>query len=482
MRTFEFHDGKSGKFWNIELQGHKFTVTFGKLGAKGQTQTKEFADAAAAQKAHDKLVKEKLAKGYVETTATPSAGGAALRQALEDALAADFDDVGAHMAYADWLMEQGDPKGEFIQVQLALEDESRSKKERDKLRQREKALLRQHGRQWLGSLAEHLIDWKGVELPPHNAEWRRLFAEAFEQAELKEVEADLRSWRQPYYAFQFARGWLTALGVGRLTEEFAGVLARAPAARLLRRLSVPTGADTGDRIIVPPLAPFAEAAWVANLRAFQIGHPQDACYVGAEGAVDVIGRMTRLEELRLFAHHVETERLFALESLGHLRVLEVNHLAEYPLEVLAGNAALKDLEELSLWPHMVEPFDERRVYITAEGARALIRSPHLPRLRVLELRNSALGDEGCAEIVRSGLLKRLKVLNLTNGLVTDAGARALAACPDLKDLELLNVSGNMLTEAGLAALRATGPRVESSRQYGEVPLDEVSYVWEGDME
>ena len=67
MRTFTYSDAKSHKFWNIELQGNAFTVTFGRIGTAGQMQTKEFADAAKAQKEHDKLVKEKLAKGYVET-------------------------------------------------------------------------------------------------------------------------------------------------------------------------------------------------------------------------------------------------------------------------------------------------------------------------------------------------------------------------------------------------------------------------------
>jgi predicted DNA-binding WGR domain protein len=68
MRTFEFKDDKSNKFWNIELKGSKFNVTFGKIGTKGQTQTKEFDDAKKAKAAHDKLVTEKTDKGYVETT------------------------------------------------------------------------------------------------------------------------------------------------------------------------------------------------------------------------------------------------------------------------------------------------------------------------------------------------------------------------------------------------------------------------------
>ena len=42
MRTFEFRDAKSYKFWNVELQGQRLTVTYGRIGAKGQEQVKEF--------------------------------------------------------------------------------------------------------------------------------------------------------------------------------------------------------------------------------------------------------------------------------------------------------------------------------------------------------------------------------------------------------------------------------------------------------
>jgi len=65
-RRFEFNDSKSSKFWEIEVTGTQFAVRYGKIGTAGQTQTKEFADAAAAGKAADKLTAEKIAKGYQE--------------------------------------------------------------------------------------------------------------------------------------------------------------------------------------------------------------------------------------------------------------------------------------------------------------------------------------------------------------------------------------------------------------------------------
>jgi uncharacterized protein (TIGR02996 family) len=456
MRTFELRDDKSAKFWNIELQGNRYVVSFGKAGKKGQTQRKEFADADTARKAHDKLIQEKLAQGYVETTPKPAAGRS-LREALEAALVENPDDLAAHRAYADHLMEQGDPRGEFIQVQLRLEEPTCTGPQREHLQKREQEMLRAHAGEWLGGLAPFLLE---QEDSPQET-FARLFGDG------------------PAPPFRFERGWLTFVRIERLSAAFVQAFNANPLLRLLRHLVIPRR-DWDAEGYEEHLALLAQSPYLGNVRRFQLGADDDQCHMPGEAAVDLVRQMPKLEELRLYAHNVDTATLFAL-PLPRLRLLEVYHLHDYRLEVLADNATLVNLEHLSFWPHMLEPGDTG-AYITAEAARALVRSPHLPRLRVLELRNSDLGDGGCEEIVRSGLLKRLKVLNLTNGRVTDAGARALAACPDLKNLELLNVNGNMLTDAGLAALRATGIRVESAHQHGEAPLEEVSYLWEGDME
>ena len=62
---FEYSDGGSNKFWDIERAGATLTIKFGKIGAAGQTQLKTFGSDAEAIKAHDKLVAEKTKKGYV---------------------------------------------------------------------------------------------------------------------------------------------------------------------------------------------------------------------------------------------------------------------------------------------------------------------------------------------------------------------------------------------------------------------------------
>src|SRR5262249_37599780 len=47
-RRFELTDGTSSKFWEVDLRGSVLVVTFGRIGAAGQTKPKPFANAEAA--------------------------------------------------------------------------------------------------------------------------------------------------------------------------------------------------------------------------------------------------------------------------------------------------------------------------------------------------------------------------------------------------------------------------------------------------
>jgi predicted DNA-binding WGR domain protein len=64
MPRYEFSEGTSNKFWEINLSGKSFTTTYGKIGTGGQTTIKQFKSDADAKKEYDKLVAEKVKKGY----------------------------------------------------------------------------------------------------------------------------------------------------------------------------------------------------------------------------------------------------------------------------------------------------------------------------------------------------------------------------------------------------------------------------------
>jgi hypothetical protein len=381
-------------------------------------------------------------------------------------------------------MEEGNARGELVQVQLALEDSGRPAEERRQLRQREGELLKQHARQWLGDLGRFFDGpWSGPDKPYH---------------------------------YQFVRGWLDLLRVLPFPDAILAALARSPEARLLRRLEVvydmryhpfefdqftngPNAALTGNETpnesyeeaaLLPPLL---GSPYLSNLRAFKFGfsdtgHPpghstmislfQDC---NAEQVIELLRKCSRLEELYLNTSLPGIDRLFALPTLGNIRVLQYyygsdytanNPAGPYPLASLANNASLKRLTTLRLHPG-------REATIDLAGFDAILRSPHLPSLSHLQVRMTTFGDQACASIVESGILKRLKVLDMGHGNLTDTSARQLAACADLKNLEVLDVSRNALTDDGVAALRGAGIQVVADEQHG---AGDEEYLFEVDLE
>jgi predicted DNA-binding WGR domain protein len=66
-RRLEFVEGTSRKFWQIRREGPDVVIAFGRIGTTGQSQRKQFADAGHAQAEIEKLVAEKLRKGYLDT-------------------------------------------------------------------------------------------------------------------------------------------------------------------------------------------------------------------------------------------------------------------------------------------------------------------------------------------------------------------------------------------------------------------------------
>src|SRR5262249_55975712 len=128
-----------------------------------------------------------------------------MREAFEQAIEDSPDDPASYAAYGDWLAERGDPRGELIQVQLALEGPPRKGRRRQQLKRREKRLLEAHQREWLGPLAPVLLD-----PPPEPAD-----------PILSDVPED-------NYEYRFARGFLHALRIKHLTVPMARALRDAP--------------------------------------------------------------------------------------------------------------------------------------------------------------------------------------------------------------------------------------------------------------
>lgn len=65
-KHLKYIDGNSDKFWQIEVVGAAYTVTYGRNGTSGTSQTKTFTDNDECLKMAEKLLNDKIKKGYSE--------------------------------------------------------------------------------------------------------------------------------------------------------------------------------------------------------------------------------------------------------------------------------------------------------------------------------------------------------------------------------------------------------------------------------
>lgn len=387
-----------------------------------------------------------------------------MRQVLEAALGESPDDLAAHMAFGDYLAERGDPLGEFIQVQLGLEDTRLPAERRAELKRREKELLAAHQVEWLGPFA-------------------RLFGGG--------ARNDC-TWR---------RGWLDEVRIGSLGEDEARLLRGCPAARLLRSLNLPhvrhrlvqqRGHDEEDEEDeeaeelprqdapgqlhlfeegaaqapapprperpISPLVLLAGAAFLPNLRQLQVGPPEAGMDEEEEapgtslglGTLLEGGAVARLEVLSVGAPGARAQELFTAR-MPRLHTLLLHRVSgRLPLRLLANNPGMPALRVLHIHPgrHVSE------TVLETDDVLAFARSPHFPALRELHLRGHDLGVDGCQAFGDSGIFRRVRKLDLSRGTITDRGARVLARCRDIPRLESLTLLYNSLSERGIARLQA----------------------------
>jgi hypothetical protein len=229
-----------------------------------------------------------------------------------------------------------------------------------------------------------------------------------------------------------------------------------------------------------------------HIRKFYWGwHPEEPensddyyynCHMTGDHVYDFVKQMPEIEELRACAHVRDAKKLVSL-AMPNLRLFQLYHGWDFPLDKLAANKSLTKLETILCHPHGHEGGDAP--YIRRRHIKAICESPYLKKLQHLRLRSSDIGDEGVKDIVESGMLRQLKVLELQLGIISDVGAKMLAECPDVKNLTLLNVSHNALTDNGIKLLQQTGINVIAKNMHEQTsydPDDENEFLWQGDAE
>ncbi|MEZ4237041.1 MAG: TIGR02996 domain-containing protein [Myxococcota bacterium] len=336
--------------------------------------------------------------------------------ALEAAVVADPDRVDAFLVYGDWLLEQGDPRGQLSTLDRALADDPWGDRGAA-LRAERSALFEAHRDELLGPLAEH-VDERRLRVT-----WAHGF--------LREARV----------------GWRPAsVHAGEDPFDVLTTLLAHPSARLLHTLTL------GPAEALPALVDALVAAPPPALRRLTIGVGAGrAPYFADVGALSALSdAVPNLRELviRGTTASLGALALPALERLDLGATVDLVDLAHFPA-----------LRALSLWG----PGDDRVAWLA--GARNPL---------ALGLHDDEAANETVRELLASPL--RPTALDLSMSGLTQGGA-LLSAAPRLRDVPV-DVSLNRLTADTCRRLQGALPQIalggQASRREAAALLERVT--------
>ncbi len=320
----------------------------------------------------------------------PTTNGGAL---LEAVLAARDDDR-PRLVYADWLSEQGDPRGEFIAVQCARARMEADAPGQQALKEREYTLLSSHEEQWRTALGEDVVS---VTFRRGFVEEATLFAQSF----VERAEA------------MFALEPLRTVRVTDPGEEGAAQLAASPMVKRLEGLRLGNSSGGAERGIgVEGLSVLLGSRNLGGLTWLSF----------EEQFLDDLGAIA-----------IARAGPTSMPALRSLRIVG-DSVSAIGVEALCSTRWFRRLREVSLKSNAL-----REV-----GAEALAFAPGAGAWEELNLDENLLGDAGARALAAHERLEALARLSLQRNHIGPAGAQVLLDSPKLKGLKSLRLEGNRL--------------------------------------
>jgi hypothetical protein len=361
---------------------------------------------------------------------------------LEAALVEAPDELPRYRAWAAHLRTAGDPRGELIELQVALFEARRAHILR---------LLDERGWGWLGERAEEL------DVRPEELLGSRAMDLMFVLSSVRAPEMEAEWTRSEAIIERHRFAWLGVTGAAQLRWKLGYVhsvkiqdevesalatwrhVAAQPVGRLVRGLSfaVSSHPQLIDGLVETPLP-----APVSQLRLLALG----ASPRGTLALEPLYPQVPHLRALFIsLQDRLELGRL-QLPAMRNLHFvgsgLGIAELAPTNVRVIA-RADWPSLQRLVL-DLRARGSHERT---TVDDLAPLWRDERAPGLIALGLQNAPCANALPAELARSPLLPHLKLLDLSTLLgardgLTDAGAEALLAhAPAFAHLDHLNLSG-----------------------------------------
>jgi uncharacterized protein (TIGR02996 family) len=349
----------------------------------------------------------------------------------------DPDDDRPRMVYADWLLREGDPRGELIAVQCTLARHASTNEDvgpLDPLEWRERTLLKTYGKSWTIDAETRLKYWgefgfrRGfIEHLTFNGGFQDTYEKVREAAPLLRALAvagldDLAS--SP--ALEDIEELTIRSGFPKLREVEA--LAMSPHISKLRRLGF-VYANPSQREV------FAFVALPLQLEELSMGFYGEPFYgrLMLEQLAKTPQRRA-LKTLRIRWHR----RLAVIKELGNsLPNLEILHLENADLSAEDLYAIVQAFPKLTT----LDIGDNDQRVASLDLARLLAEAPALRRLRLSRL---GLADTQVAALAGSPDAQRLVQLDLSSNQLTSGGADRLAESPHLGNVRRLNLAANTI--------------------------------------
>jgi uncharacterized protein (TIGR02996 family) len=350
------------------------------------------------------------------------------------------------LVFADWLEEQGEPRGEFIRIQCALAHMEMNDDRLPELIAREQALLLEHGDEWLGRLKLMVDDYcfrRGF-VERVSLQGRHFLGDAvelFERAPIRELG-------------------LTHLGMGRFpATELAAVT------QLTRLNTLELSGVAGDERINTIL----QSKHLKQITRLQL----DNVRCGKQALETIFGgNFPRLAALELIGDELGAYSRIVCSPKISLR--------EYSIKSMSGALNRDDVIKLARAKNLagLTVLDLRESKVQVPGATAIANSKVLKNLQVVGLRGCSIGVHGMQALGQSGNMAGLTALNvganhfginglrgvvgghwtgltslnLANNDLDDRCVPLLLDWPGLSRLRYLNLSGNQIQDAAMAEL------------------------------
>ncbi|WP_141592587.1 WGR domain-containing protein [Myxococcus sp. AB056] len=432
MPRFEYTEGTSSKFWEIERKDTVVTTRWGRIGAEGQEKTQKFKQMYEARQAYQKQVLEKTKKGYTRIKPKDTAPASKTNPELEAAILQAPESDDGYLVYADWLQGQGDPRGELMALQHAQRQAQGA--EATHLKRKVAALYKKHQGALLGVGLTSMLGEKALMLEWHLGFIRgaRVAAPGFDS------DADFD------------------------VVETLTMLLRSPSARFLQELTLGLPDNDGDNEygdlikVVTRLAPKTlQRLFIGD---FVFPDESEISWVKLGNLAPLLKALPHLTTLRLRGGEV---RLGPVE-LPELRrfTMESGGLPRPAVQSIAS-AKWPKLEQLEVWFGSEEYGGRFR----PSDIQPILDATGLPNLKHLGLCNAAFSDELATVLPKAKVLKQLESLDLSKGTLMDTDAEVLAAnAAAFKHLKKLDVSQNQLTRKGVKLLASLCPDVAAGNQ------------------